>query len=102
MTLNLNRIGLLTRDESSEYPFDEVRDLFGKYEIEVVLIEEGITPDHVDMVVAMGGDGTVLRALDRFPRCPVLAINFGTVGFLTAGDRTDLASSIFLTILFLT
>ena len=92
MTLNLNRIGLLTRDESSEYPFDEVRDLFGKYEIEVVLIEEGVTPDHVDMVVAMGGDGTVLRALDRFPRCPVLAINFGTVGFLTAGDRTDLAS----------
>ena len=88
MTLNLNRIGLLTRDESSEYPFDEVRDLFGKYQIEVVLIEEGITPDHVDMVVAMGGDGTVLRALDRFPRCPVLAINFGTVGFLTAGDRT--------------
>ncbi|MEC8646410.1 MAG: NAD(+)/NADH kinase [Candidatus Latescibacterota bacterium] len=92
MTLNLNTIGLLTRDESSEYPFDEVRDLFGKYQIEVVLIEEGITPDHVDMVVAMGGDGTVLRALDRFPRCPVLAINFGTVGFLTAGDRTDLAS----------
>ena len=69
-----------------------MRDLFGKYEIEVVLIEEGVTPDHVDMVVAMGGDGTVLRALDRFPRCPVLAINFGTVGFLTAGDRTDLAS----------
>ncbi len=91
MTLNLNRIGLLTRDASSEYPFDEVRELFGTYQIEVVLIEEGAVCADLDMVVAMGGDGTVLRALDRFPRCPVLAINFGTVGFLTAGDRTELA-----------
>ena len=41
MTLNLNKIGLLTRDESSDYPYDEVRELFGKYQIEVVLIEEG-------------------------------------------------------------
>lgn len=92
MTLDLSKIGLLTRDQSSEYPLEEVRALFGKYQIEVVLIEEGVIPERLDMVVAMGGDGTVLRALDRFPRCPVLAINFGTVGFLTAGDRTDLAA----------
>ena len=51
MTLNLNKIGLLTRDESSEYPYDEVRELFGRYQIEVVLIEEEITPNYLDMVV---------------------------------------------------
>mgnify|MGYP003977047637 CR=1 FL=1 len=39
----------------------------------------------------MGGDGTVLRLLDLCPESPVLAINYGTVGFLTAGDRTELA-----------
>ena len=33
----------------------------------------------------------MLRAFARFPQRPVLAINFGTVGFLTAGDRKDLA-----------
>ena len=42
----------------------------------------------------MGGDGTVLRALDRFYQCPVLAINFGTVGFLTAGDGKELEAII--------
>jgi NAD+ kinase len=47
-----------------------------------------------DLVIAMGGDGTVLRALDLFDKCPVLAINYGTVGFLTAGDRRDLLSII--------
>jgi NAD+ kinase len=90
MALDLKTIGLLTRDESDEYPLDEVRGLFARHQISVVLIEDGQTPPNLDLVVAMGGDGTVLRALDRFPRCPVLAINFGTVGFLTAGDRTDL------------
>ena len=45
----------------------------------------------LDLVIALGGDGTVLRAFARFPQRPVLAINFGTVGFLTAGDRKDLA-----------
>lgn len=48
-----------------------------------------------DVVLALGGDGTVLRALDRFPDSPVLAINFGTVGFLTSGDRGDLDRLLF-------
>jgi NAD+ kinase len=43
-----------------------------------------------DLILALGGDGTVLRALDCFPSVPVLAINFGTVGFLTSGDRDQL------------
>ena len=42
--------------------------------------------------MAMGGDGTALKALDLCPLCPVLAVNYGTVGFLTAGDRADLES----------
>ena len=47
-------------------------------------------PADLDIVIAMGGDGTVLKSLEMCPACPVLAINFGTVGFLTAGDRSEL------------
>ncbi|MFL2542702.1 MAG: NAD(+)/NADH kinase [Candidatus Latescibacterota bacterium] len=91
MKLQLNKIGVLPRDEDLDYPVDEVRALFEKYGIDVCFIESEEDPDGLDLVVALGGDGTVLRAFDRFSQCPVIAINFGTVGFLTAGDRKDLA-----------
>lgn len=40
----------------------------------------------VDLCVALGGDGTILRAFSRFPDMgtPVLGVNFGRVGFLSA------------------
>ena len=91
MKLPLNKIGILPRDEDLDYPVDEVRALFEKHGIRVCFIEGDEDPTDLDLVVALGGDGTVLRAFDRFPECPVIAINFGTVGFLTAGDRKDLA-----------
>jgi NAD+ kinase len=42
--------------------------------------------DGVDIVVVLGGDGSMLRALDRFlgTDVPVIGVNFGQVGFLTS------------------
>ena len=91
MMLELRKIGVLPRDEDLDYPVDEVRGLFDAHGLDVSFLEADAAPADLDLVVALGGDGTVLRAFDRFPGCPVLAINFGTVGFLTAGDRKDLA-----------
>jgi NAD+ kinase len=91
MKLELKKIGVLPRDQDLDYPVEEVQTLFERHGIDVCFIEGDEHPTDLDLVVALGGDGTVLRAFDRFPQCPVLAINFGTVGFLTAGDRKDLA-----------
>ena len=48
---------------------------------------------HADIAVVLGGDGTMLRGLARFLESgvPVLGVNFGRVGFLTAikGDEVD-------------
>ncbi len=40
----------------------------------------------VDLAVALGGDGTMLRALHRFlgTPVPVIGVNFGRIGFLTS------------------
>ncbi len=40
----------------------------------------------VDFCIAIGGDGTILRAFSRFRgmQTPILGINFGNVGFLSA------------------
>jgi len=69
--------------------------------VELVVDEEEATkhglvatgnPSGAELVVVLGGDGTMLRALQRFlgTGVPVLGVNFGRVGFLTSIGRDDL------------
>ena len=53
-------------------------------------------PDHPDLCLALGGDGTILRALRRYANTdvPVFGINYGTVGFLAAVEADDLGSGL--------
>ena len=46
-----------------------------------------------DLCLVLGGDGSILQALRRWSGTdvPVLGINFGTIGFLAAHDRGELA-----------
>jgi NAD+ kinase len=56
--------------------------------LEAVLAEAGveIVDDDPELAVVLGGDGTMLRALHRFlgTSVPVMGVNFGRVGFLSA------------------
>ncbi len=83
-------IGVLLRDKVQEYPLENIRAFCQKLGAQYFVLNDGLPREKLDLVIAMGGDGTVLRALDMVPDCPVLAVNFGTVGFLTAGDRGDI------------
>ncbi|MGK0358460.1 MAG: NAD+ kinase [Bradymonadia bacterium] len=86
--LDLRHIGLYTRDEDQDYRLEPMRKLFRRAGIEMFVdVPEGI---ELDLVIAMGGDGTVLRALAAHPGVPVVAVNFGNVGFLTQCDREGL------------
>jgi len=53
-------------------------------------------PDTPDLALALGGDGTILRALRRYAGAdvPVFGINYGTVGFLAAIESEDLESGL--------
>ena len=50
----------------------------------------------VDLVIAFGGDGTLLRAAEHIgdARVPVLGINLGHLGFLSAIEEDDLDEAV--------
>jgi len=51
------------------------------------------TGDDADVIVALGGDGTILRAVHEFRDRPVLGLNFGGLGYLSAvgGEEAERA-----------
>ena len=55
-------------------------------------------PAHVDLIVVLGGDGTLLamaKAIAESGRdVPILAVNFGSLGFLTETTRPEIYDSL--------
>ena len=69
-------------------------------EVEVVELGTSAEPNHRDpgcqLVIALGGDGTILRALQlsMANHAAVLGVNFGHVGFLADIHRGDLVAAL--------
>jgi NAD+ kinase len=57
---------------------------------------ELVDSDDADIAVVLGGDGTMLRALERFlgSGVPVVGVNYGRVGFLTAIAAEELETGV--------
>jgi len=62
---------------------------------EGLVLDAEMKPD-VELCVVLGGDGTILRALQHYAGTgvPVFAINFGQIGFLATVEPEDLADGI--------
>lgn len=61
---------------------------------EVVGVDESAAVTGSELVIIFGGDGTILRAaeLARGKDVPLLAVNFGHIGFLAEAEPDDLPS----------
>ncbi|MGX5697146.1 NAD kinase [Agromyces soli] len=57
---------------------------------------EAIDPSLIELVIVLGGDGTILRAAElvRPHPTPLLGVNLGHVGFLAESERDDLGLTI--------
>ena len=103
--LKLNRVGILSRPHdfpSSTPPQQEklkaallrVQERLRKESIATCLLQHSPPKQPLDLIIVLGGDGSVLKALAMLPHCPVLAINYGGIGFLTAAESDDLENVI--------
>lgn len=63
---------------------------------EVLLLGRDVAIADLELVVVLGGDGTILRAAELVRGCPVplLGVNLGHVGFLAEAEREDLGATI--------
>ncbi|MHA7190882.1 NAD kinase [Arthrobacter sp. MDT2-16] len=57
---------------------------------------DGVDFGDVELVMVLGGDGTILRAAElvREADIPLLGVNLGHVGFLAESERADLAETV--------
>jgi len=53
-------------------------------------------PEQPDLCLVLGGDGTILKALRTYAGTdvPVFGVNFGTIGFLAAVERSELEAGL--------
>ena len=61
-----------------------------------VMPSSGAAAEGAEIVIVLGGDGTLLRAADiaRASGTPILGVNLGHVGFLAEAERADLAATV--------
>lgn len=83
--------------ESTKLMAEEIAFKLKELEADVI-IDNGVTdisnqiPDKLDLIIVLGGDGTILRASRQYAlkQTPVLGINMGTVGFLSHLEVAEL------------
>ncbi len=77
-------------------PPDEAREL-AEMDIGPVVPADAESPaDGCELVVVLGGDGTILRGAEhsRGTTAPLLGVNLGHVGFLAEAEREDVAATV--------
>lgn len=60
------------------------------------VLGQGVTEGELEIVIVLGGDGTILRAAEIARGCsaPLLGVNLGHVGFLAESERDSLTESV--------
>jgi NAD+ kinase len=85
----VRRVAVLTHKGEGAAAIAQVERVAAAAEVEV-------TDEQPDLVVVLGGDGTMLEAFQRFlgTGVPVLGVNHGRVGFLTTMGADDLEEGV--------
>ena len=109
--MRIKKIGIVSRFDHQD-ALDMVKDIIEAFEDKVDIVLSPGTADHlcisekcmpvenmrsegVELVISIGGDGTVLRNISKMEDpLPILGINMGTLGFLVDVQPEDAISAI--------
>ncbi len=95
--MGVMKVGVLyNRDRVSEGSFPAIAERFARGGAEAVLFSSPEEIEGVDCLLILGGDGTVLRASKpaSLYQIPIVAVNYGTLGFLTEFKRGELDAAV--------
>lgn len=75
---------------------DDILRTSPELEGQLVILDDAVRIDDLELVIVLGGDGTVLRAAELVRGCPapLLGVNLGHVGFLAESERDDLGEAV--------
>jgi NAD+ kinase len=75
---------------------DDILRTAPELEGQLVILDDAVRIDDLELVIVLGGDGTVLRAAELVRGCPapLLGVNLGHVGFLAESERDDLGEAV--------
>jgi len=94
-------IGLIAREHSTDAAAalrDVAAWLLARGRASVILTRESVPTDDLELIVAFGGDGTLLGAAHALATAgletPVLGVNLGRLGFLTEVSRGEMFTAL--------
>jgi NAD+ kinase len=76
---------------------DEIADIMAAApDLKVLVLGDDVASHELELVIVLGGDGTILRAAEIARGCdaPLLGVNLGHVGFLAEAEREELPATI--------
>lgn len=90
----LHASGIVPVMQESE--LQDMEGFFGHLAQPVEILHDHVRLPDVELVMVLGGDGTILRAAElvREVDVPLLGVNLGHVGFLAESERADLAQTV--------
>lgn len=90
----LHASGMVPVMQESE--LQDMERFFGHLAQPVEILHDHVRLPDVELVMVLGGDGTILRAAElvREVDVPLLGVNLGHVGFLAESERADLAQTV--------
>ena len=88
----VRRVAVVARAAGGPRQDEGVEALHGVMAAAGAELVDGESTEGVDLAVVFGGDGTMLKALQRYlgTGVPVIGVNYGQVGFLTSIEPSDL------------
>lgn len=104
----IRRVGLVGQPRYAKLPeaLTQLRELARSHQLQLCAepdLQEyfpgqatGFEPEDLDLLITLGGDGTLLRGarIVAPARVPVLGVNFGYLGFLTSIPPNDLGAAL--------